>query len=81
MRTLQAGGKRIKVITYEEPLYSSPNIVKVIEPSEMKWAEHVAHMGGMSGFPVLTLVKEHGNQAKYKFVRLVQEILNTQHDT
>jgi hypothetical protein len=26
-------------------LYSSPNIIRVIEPRRMKWAGHVAHMG------------------------------------
>ena len=27
-------------------LYSSPNIVRVIKSRRMRWAEHVAHMGG-----------------------------------
>jgi hypothetical protein len=27
-------------------LYSSPNIVRVIKSRRMRWAGHVAHMGG-----------------------------------
>jgi hypothetical protein len=27
-------------------LYSSPNIIRVIKSRRMRWAEHVAHMGG-----------------------------------
>ena len=27
-------------------LYSSPNIIRVIKSSRMRWAGHVAHMGG-----------------------------------
>jgi len=30
-------------------LYSSPNIVRVIKSRRMRWAEHVARMGGERG--------------------------------
>jgi len=29
-------------------LYSSPNIIRVIKPSRMRWAWHVAHVGSRS---------------------------------
>jgi len=31
-------------------MYSSPNIVQVIKMRRMRWAGHVAHMGGRRGF-------------------------------
>jgi len=30
-------------------LYSSPNIIRVIQSRRMRWAGHVAHMGVMGG--------------------------------
>jgi hypothetical protein len=31
-------------------LYSSPNIIRVIKSRRMRWARHVAHMGGRRGY-------------------------------
>ena len=43
-------------------LYSSPNIIRVIKSGRMRWAGHVAHMGGeerfMQGFGGETRGKE-----------------------
>jgi hypothetical protein len=45
------GNRRMEKITYEElnDLYSLPNIVLVVKSRRMRWAGHVARMGGGRG--------------------------------
>jgi hypothetical protein len=34
-------------------LYASPNIIRVIRPRKMRWAGHIAAMGGMNAYSIL----------------------------
>ena len=43
-------------------LYSSPNIVRVIESRRMRWAVHVAHMGGSTGVYSVLVGKFEGTR-------------------
>ena len=43
-------------------LYSSPNIVRVIKSRRMRWAGHVARMGGESGVYRVLVGKPEGRR-------------------
>ena len=43
-------------------LYSSPNIVRVIKSRRMRWAGHVAHMGGERGVYKVLVGKPEGRR-------------------
>jgi hypothetical protein len=40
-------------ITYNHNVCSTPNIIRMMKPRNMKWAEHVAYFGKMNAYRVL----------------------------
>ena len=58
-------------------LYSSPNIIRVIKSRKMRWAGHVAHMGGMRGVYRVLVGKLEGKRPLGRPRRRWEDNINT----